>query len=325
MKKDSTNYMLINCTIFIFMFYLLLKIGILNKVLDFILIIFLSFTLSYIIYPIYKKLNKKINKLLSVFIIYGTLISIIILFIYMIIPNTNFILKLNDLFTNILVFINKLNQKYNLNINLEEYLNNIINYFINNSVFLIKNIFNFFSKIVFIVILSICILINMELLKDLINKLKNKVLIYNINDALKNYLVANIKILVIQFVEYTFVFLLIGHPNYILLGILNSVNTFIPFVGSIITNVVAITTASVISKNLLIKTAIVSIVLPNIDAYLVSPKIYNSANKISKTLTIAAILIGGYLFDFYGIIFAIPITIIVIEVLKYYKIMYNCK
>ena len=321
MKKDSTNYMLINCTIFIFMFYLLLKIGILNKVLDFILIIFLSFTLSYIIYPIYKKLNKKINKLLSVFIIYGTLISIIILFIYMIIPNTNFILKLNDLFTNILVFINKLNQKYNLNINLEEYLNNIINYFINNSVFLIKNIFNFFSKIVFIVILSICILINMELLKDLINKLKNKVLIYNINDALKNYLVANIKILVIQFVEYTFVFLLIGHPNYILLGILNSVNTFIPFVGSIITNVVAITTASVISKNLLIKTAIVSIVLPNIDAYLVSPKIYNSANKISKTLTIAAILIGGYLFDFYGIIFAIPITIIVIEVLKYYKII----
>ena len=321
MKKDSTNYMLINCTIFIFMFYLLLKIGILNKVLDFILIIFLSFTLSYIIYPIYKKLNKKINKLLSVFIIYGTLISIIILFIYMIIPNTNFILKLNDLFTNILVFINKLNQKYNLNINLEEYLNNIINYFINNSVFLIKNIFNFFSKIVFIVILSICILINMELLKDLINKLKNKVLIYNINDALKNYLVANIKILAIQFVEYTFVILLIGHPNYILLGILNSVNTFIPFVGSIITNVVAITTASVISKNLLIKTAIVSIVLPNIDAYLVSPQIYNSANKISTTLTIAAILIGGYLFDFYGIIFAIPITIIVIEVLKYYKII----
>lgn len=321
MKKDSTNYILINCAIFIFMFYLLLKIGILNKILDFILIIFLSFTLSYIIYPIYKKLNKKINKLLSIFIIYGTLISTIILFIYMIIPNTNFILKLNDLFTNILVFIDKLNQKYNLNINLEVYLNNIINYFINNSVFLIKNIFNFFSKIVFIIILSICILINMELLKDLINKLKNKVLIYNINDALKNYLVANIKILAIQFVEYTFVFLLIGHPDYILLGVLNSVNTFIPFVGSIITNVVAITTASVISKNLLIKTAIVSIVLPNIDAYLVSPKIYNSANKISKTLTIAAILIGGYLFDFYGIVFAIPVTIIVIEVLKYYKII----
>lgn len=321
MKKDSTNYILINCAIFIFMFYLLLKIGILNKILDFILIIFLSFTLSYIIYPIYKKLNKKINKLLSIFIIYGTLISTIILFIYMIIPNTNFILKLNDLFTNILVFIDKLNQKYNLNINLEVYLNNIINYFINNSVFLIKNIFNFFSKIVFIVILSICILINMELLKDLINKLKNKVLIYNINDALKNYLVANIKILAIQFVEYTFVFLLIGHPDYILLGILNSVNTFVPFIGSVITNIVAITTASVISRNLLIKTAIVSIVLPNIDSYLVSPKIYNSVNKISKTLTIAAILIGGYLFDFYGIVFAIPVTIIVIEVLKYYKII----
>lgn len=321
MNKDSTNYILVNSTIFIFMLYLLLKIGILNKILDFILIIFLSFTLSYIIYPIYKKLNKNINKLLSIFIIYSILILILILLIYMIIPNASFILKLSDLFNNILVFIDKLNQLYNLNINLEVYLNNIINYFINNSVFLIKNIFNFISKIVFIVILSICILINMELLKDLINKFKNRVLIYNINDALKNYLVANIKILAIQFIEYTFAFLLIGHPDYIFLGILNSVNTFIPVIGSAVTNIVAITTASVISKNLLIKTAIVSIVLPNIDAYLVSPKIYNTANKISKTLTIGAILIGGYLFGFYGIVFAIPVAITIIEVLKYYKII----
>lgn len=321
MKKDSTNYIFINSAIFIFMFYLLFKIGILNKILDFILIIFLSFTLSYIIYPIYKKLNKKINKILSILIIYTTLVLIIILFIYMIIPNNNLILKLNDLFNNILSFIDKLNQKYNLNINLEVYLNNIINYLINNSVFLIKNIFNFFSKIVFIVILSICILTNMEFFKDLVNKLKNKELIYNINNALKNYLVANIKILAIQFFEYTLIFLLIGHPNYLLLGILNSVNTFIPFLGSIITNIVAITTSSVISKNLLIKTSIISIILPNIDSYLISPKIYNNANKISKTLSIAVILIGGYLFKFYGIMFAIPITIIVIEVLKFYKII----
>ena len=131
----------------------------------------------------------------------------------------------------------------------------------------------------------------------------------------------NIKIILIQFIEYTFVFFIIGHPNYLLLGIFNSINNFIPYVGSFITNVLAITTASVIDKKLLLFTSIVSIILPNIDAYLIAPKIHKNTNKLPETLCITSIIIFGILFKIFGIILAIPILIIVLEVLKYKNIV----
>ena len=153
--------------------------------------------------------------------------------------------------------------------------------------------------------------------------MKYSLLIYNINEKLKNYVIANLKIILIQTIEYTLVFYIIGHPNYLLLGLLNSLNTMIPLFGSIITNVIAITTASVISTKLLILTSIVSIVLPNIDAYLITPKIYKSTNKLSQTLSISVVIIGGMLFGFYGVLLALPVLIIIIEIIKYKKLGRN--
>lgn len=316
-NKVSINYILINCTFFVFILYLLFKLNILNKMLEVFILIFFSIILSYIIYPIYKKLNKHINNIYSLLIIYILLVIFIFLLLYSIIPNTHFLLKIIDLFNNIIEFINKINIKYSLNINIDKYINEITKYLIDNGVFYIKNIFNYISKFIFIIIISICILINIELIKKLVSKFKYKILLYNINNKLKNFLIANLKIITIQFIEYTFIFYIIGHPNYLLLGILNSLNTFIPIFGSIISNVIAITTASVISKNLLIFTAIVSIVLPNIDAYIITPKIYKKENELSQTLSITSIIIGATLFGFYGLLFSIPILIIIIEIINY--------
>lgn len=317
MKNKEINYKLFNITLFVFIIYLLSKLNVLNKIIDFILLILLSLILSYILYPLYKKINKKMNKYITIIIIYGGLILFLLFVIYSVIPSPNFILKITDLVDNILKFINRINIKYELNINIDLYLNNISNYIINNSVFVIKNIFDFFTKLVFVFIISICVLFNMKDIKNKISKSKYIVLITNINNKLKDYILANIKIIIIQIIEYTIVFYIIGHPNYLLLGLLNSINSFIPIFGSIITNVIAVTTASVISTKLLLLTGIVSLILPNIDAYLVNPKIYRNTNKISQTLSIATIIIGGILFGFYGMIFALPLLIIIFEVVKY--------
>ena len=155
----------------------------------------------------------------------------------------------------------------------------------------------------------------------LINKIKYKQLLYNINEKLKMYLIANIKIIVVQFIEYTVSFFIIGHPNYLLLGILNSINSFIPYIGTLLTNVIAITTASVISNRLLLLTSIISVILPNLDSYLITPKIYKHTNKLPQTLCISFVIIFGFIFGVIGILFAIPSLIIIIEVLKYKNIV----
>ena len=320
-NKDGINYILLNSAFFVLILYLLSNLNILNSILNIIIIIFLSIILSYVVYPIYKILNKFCNNIISIVIIYLFLLIFILFLVYSIIPNTHFINKVVDLITNLLKFIDKVNIKYNLNIDLELYLEKIVSYVINNGINIITNIVNYLSKFIFVVILSICILLNVDYIREIVNKLKYKKLVYNINDKLKNYLTANVKILFIQFIEYTIVFFLIGHPNYLLLGLLNSINTFIPYIGSFITNVLAITTASVISKKLLILTAIVSILLPNIDAYVITPKIYKETNKLPETLCIMSIILFGLLFNVFGIIIAVPMLIIIIEILKYKNVV----
>lgn len=322
-NKDGINYILLNSTFFVLILYLLSELNIFTSILNIITILFLSIILSYIVYPIYKALSRSCNNMISIIIIYLSLILFILFLVYSIIPNTHFINKIIDLLTNLLKFIDRLNIKYKLNIDLELYLEKIVSYVINNGMNIITNIVNYLSKFIFIIILSICILLNVNYIKEFVNKLKHKELIYNINDKLKNYLLANIKILFIQFVEYTLIFCIIGHPNYLLLGLLNSINTFIPYIGSFLTNVLAITTASVISKKLLILTSIVSILLPNIDAYVITPKIYKDTNKLPETLCIMSIILFGLLFNIFGIVLAIPILIIIIEILKYKNIVKN--
>lgn len=322
-NKDGINYILLNSTFFVLILYLLSGLNIFTSILNIITILFLSIILSYIVYPIYKALSRSCNNMISIIIIYLSLILFILFLVYSIIPNTHFINKIIDLLTNLLKFIDRLNIKYKLNIDLELYLEKIVSYVINNGMNIITNIVNYLSKFIFIIILSICILLNVNYIKEFVNKLKHKELIYNINDKLKNYLLANIKILFIQFVEYTLIFCIIGHPNYLLLGLLNSINTFIPYIGSFLTNVLAITTASVISKKLLILTSIVSILLPNIDAYVITPKIYKDTNKLPETLCIMSIILFGLLFNIFGIVLAVPILIIIIEILKYKNIVKN--
>ena len=318
-NKDVVNGKILTITLFVFIIYLLNKLNFLDRIIKFILLLFISLILSYIVYPIHKKITKKSNRFISVIIIYLVILLFIITLIFLIIPSKTFISKVIDLLSNILKFTYKINNKYNLNIDINSYISLITKYIINNSIFFIKNIINFITNLLFVIALSICILFNITTIKNVLLKYKHYKLICNIHNKLKYYVIANLKIIIIQFVEYLIFFYLIGHPNYLLLAILNSINSFIPIIGSLFTNSIALITASVISKKLLILTSIISIILPNIDAYFIIPKIYKNTNRLSQTLTISSIIICSLLFGFIGIIIAIPLLIIIIEIIKYKK------
>ena len=314
MNKEGINNILLNSTFFIFIIYLLNRLNVLNNIIELLSLLTISIVLSYIIYPIYKK-QKTIIFIIS--------IIIFIIFLYYIFSNIHFIDNIIELFNNLMLFINKINTKYALNINIDLYLEKIINYLISNSIFLLKNIINYLGKILFIIILSICILLNNNYIKKIINKFKYYDLLINIDSKLRYYLIANLKIMLIQFIEYTLLFLIIGHSNYLLLGLLNSLNTFIPFIGSIFTNIIAIITASVISKKVLILTSLISIIMPQIDAYFITPKIYKESNEIPQTLYIMTMIILGSLFKLWGVILSLPILIIIIEIINYKNIVKN--
>ena len=119
--------------------------------------------------------------------------------------------------------------------------------------------------------------------------------------------------------EYTILFLLIGHPNFLLIGVLACITTIIPYFGGIFTNILALLIASVISKRLFILTLIITLVFPNIDGYVISPKIYGKTNELPAVLTVFVVFAGGALFGFTGIVIAVPLTIILMAIIKAYK------
>ena len=80
-----------------------------------------------------------------------------------------------------------------------------------------------------------------------------------------NYLKGLEIFMVIQFFEYSFLFFIIGHPNWLILGLLACITTVIPYFGGLITNIIAIILASVVSLPLVIMTTIICLIFPQLD------------------------------------------------------------
>ena len=149
--------------------------------------------------------------------------------------------------------------------------------------------------------------------KILIQKCSKKLFDYvNCMDLeITNYLKGLELFMLIQLVEYSLLFLIIGHPNWLILGILACITTIIPYFGGLITNIIAIILASVVSMPLLIATTIICLIFPQVDGYVISPRIYGKTNNINPLITIMVVSIGSTLAGVKGIVFALPCYLLI--------------
>ena len=143
--------------------------------------------------------------------------------------------------------------------------------------------------------------------------------IRTLDQEMKNYLSGFIKIIFISFFEYSLAFLIIRHPNALLLGTLAAVANLIPYFGGIITNIIAAVTAFVINPLLFIKTLVVFFILSAIDGYLINPLVYGKTNKVHPIVVILSVFAGGILFGTIGIVISLPLAIIIIATYKFFE------
>lgn len=333
---DKANYKLINIMLILIIFYLLfllkdLWLSLSIKIYQILKPFIIAFALAYAINPLFKWLqDKNIPKSLSILIIVIIMIIFISFIVISLIPI--FSEQLISLFNNTIKFIGEMANKYNLNLdtiseNLSETFNKIT-YNLGSSIsFSIINLFNasvnFISNFIVVIVSFIYFLYNMDNIRYSIKKMfKNKKiyrLIDNIDYETSMYFKGLFLTLIIQFFEYTIIFYIIGHPNFLLLGILTSISSLIPYFGGLIVNIIALVIASVVSQKVFILTLLVALILPNIDGYLISPKIYGKTNNISPLLNIFAVFAGGIIGGFIGIIISLPIVIIIRSIYRYYR------
>lgn len=310
-----------------------LWLGVVGKIFDIILPFIIAFAIAYALYPLVKKLinagfPKWLSNLLVLIISFGLVITIVILLVPLLYDQALLFLS------NISTFISDLSTKYALNLGvLQSSLSDISSNLIktvgssisNGAINVVSASVGILATAVVVIFVSIYLLIDMEKIrnwiKNFIGKKRKKT--YNYIKALdveiSNYFSGLGKNIIIQFFEYTIIFFIIGHPNYLMVGVLCACSTIIPIFGGLIVNIVALLIASVISPSLFWLTLIVCCICPQIDNYLIAPKVYGKTNQLHPLVSIFAVFAGGILAGAIGIIISLPVAIIIITTYKYYK------
>ncbi len=333
------NYKYLNILLLLGIAYLLFLMkdiwfGVVTKVFNIALPFITAFALAYILYPFLKFLIRKgLPKWLSILIIVLSIILIVGLTSYLVFPL--FIEQLINLLSNITEVTNDLGNKYGIDMyTINNYISGFSSQLLDyvgmlissgSIIKILSSWVDVLTKFIIIFIVSIYFLSDMPKIRFKIKEFMRKKdkkkyeLIKNIDNEVYSYLKGLGIFMVIQFFEYTFLFLIIGHPNFLLIGVLACITTVIPYFGGIITNLIALVIASVVSTKVFILTLIITLVFPNIDGYVISPKIYGKTNELPAVLTVFVVFAGGALFGFTGIVIAVPLTIILMAIIKAYK------
>ena len=342
MFKDKINFKLLNVLILGAIIYLCILTsgvwgGIISKIIAILIPFVIAFSIAYAFYPLVKRLkNKGFSNGIAVTIVAGSVILIAAILILITVPLVyDQLVLLSQSITEVL---SDLSEKLKINFGdfqntISNVMNNIIQsagrYLSDGTINIVGRAVDFLSDAIIILILSIYFLADMDKIRSEVSRLLRRgnseksrrayEYVRSVDKELGKYLTGLVLFVGIQFVEYSLIFLIIGHPNWLLLGILASITTVIPYFGGLITNMIAVVLASVVSTPLFIATLIVCLIFPNIDGYIISPKVYGKTNNVNAMWTIFAVVVGGKLFGIPGIIISLPVYIVLNFTYKFFK------
>ena len=323
MLKNKLDYKLVNFLLILLIILTIyqtkeLWINILNITSNIIKPLLISIMISYVLNLYLRILNKKFNKIISIIIFFITIISIIYITFFKLLPPI--ITQLKECINTLTYILKTISIKYNINIlNTIKKLKHIDE--IIPSINIISTILKYISITIIVISISIYLFIDWNKIIKIIKKRTSNKKIYNylklINDEIEKYTKGYLLLSLLNILEYGIIFLIIGHPNYLLLGVLSGILSIMPMIGGIITNIIALALAFLIDYKLFIRTIIGILVLTILDGYIVSPIIYKKSNKIHPILSILSIFIGSKLFGLLGTILAMPVLVIILTTYKY--------
>lgn len=344
MIKNKLDFKLINIALIAVICFFIyqaspLWLGILDKILKIILPLFAGFVIAYALYPILEILvEEKIPKSLGIGIILLALIAIIVTIIILLIPLLS--TQIVSLIDSLIIFIKDITTNFNIDLGnigdtlfktFNEIISNVGKYVSDGAVKTINASINVVSNVFIALASGIYFLIDMDKIREEVKKyLRNKSnklyrYISLLDHEIKNYIKGFLVIVCISFFEYTLLYYIIGHPNALLLGILSALGNFIPYFGGIFVQIIGVITGFALSTSLGISVIVATLISSTIDSYVLNPLVYGKSNQVHPIIVIAAVFGGGILFGFIGIIIALPLSILILSSIKFYKEEINVK
>ena len=188
----------------------------------------------------------------------------------------------------------------------------------------------FFSVIMGLVI-SLYILLDRERIAVFFKRLNkavfkredriNRVIKYltQINKVLFTFIASKGLDSIINFVVASTILFIFQVPYALLLGLIAGVFNFIPYIGSIISAIlISIITLITCDVSTALYVMIALLIFHQMDGNYIEPRIMKSSLKISPILVIVAVVVGGAYFGIVGMFLAVPITVIIKQILIEY-------
>jgi len=124
---------------------------------------------------------------------------------------------------------------------------------------------------------------------------------------------------IINFVVVTSILFIFKVPYALLLGMIAGIFNFIPYLGSLIA-VILISLITLLTGGFVvaIKVLIPLFIFQQLDGNFIEPRIMKTSLKISPILVIIAVVVGGAYFGIIGMFLAVPIAVIIKQILLEY-------
>lgn len=299
-----------------------------------------GFLIAYIMNPIIEFLKSKgINKNISVFLLWFIMVVLIIVIIVMLMP----ILyeKINEFIISLINGVQWMSDKIKTIGKLEDFslvnsmTNSIIDVLqsyddwmpvlVSNVPYWMNSVLNYVTNFLFTIIIAIYIQFDFDRIKKCIKKLCGCVITYSdhylheIDENVTVYLKSMVLLIFIRFIEYCMFYYCVGHPDWLIIGLLSSIGTIIPYIGGTIANVIGLFTGLTLPMSNVIAMIIGILILSNVDNYVISPIVHKKRSAIGPLLSIFAVFAGGVLCGFIGVILSMPIVIAVKTCIQLYR------
>lgn len=338
MKKDKVNVKLLNLLIIMVIACIVFMTSkywgsIIKRIFGIILPFLVSFVFAYVLHPFVKKLeNKGVRRSIA--------LTVVICVVFLILGGVLFA-TIPVIYDQLISFTKTISQvirdvttKFDLKLGGAEEsiitsLNSIVKdfskYISTGTIDILGKSVSFLTNFIIILVVSIYFLIDMDKIRSWIKRFLKKTntkryaYVKQLDLEISNYFHGLAIFMLIQLVEYSLLFRLVGHPNWLLLGVLACITTIIPYFGGIFTNIIAVITAAAISPSKCIATLIITLIFPNIDGYIISPHIYGKTNNVNP---VVVIMMGAVFSSFFGIVgmaIALPAYIIIRCTWRFYN------
>ena len=313
MKKKYINILLLLLIILISILIIrTLKIlGICCVFLSILSPLFFGYVIYWILRPIVNKI--KFNRVVTTTIIYLFFMGLIIFFLLKIIPlmiteSKKIIPSINNYIIN-----NKYLSKIYDNINIKKIISSNIKY-MNNC---LNNIIGISINVIYSFIFGFYFLIkkgNNDYFKIIPKSLKN-----NISKDMRLYIRSIMLDTLFMFTILSILFYIEGLPNPIIFAIFCAITNIIPYIGPYIGGIPAIIIGLSKSFKLGIVIAVTIIIVQSLENNLIQPMIVSKNVNINPIIILISIIIFSHFFGILGMILATPITLIIRDIIKYYK------